>query len=548
MNTRGNITSIHNFYFRGNVDNYNSGKITDKISRENLPPTKFNFGETIQEVGLDTKLKFKNYKFYNEFESIVVSEPFHFKDFDRNEINIWTYFELLFHQWFLYGVSFNTNKIEIYEKLRNYLVDIHGECKKIPDQENSSNTVAWFLEEFQTSIYLEIEQKGNGERFIVLTYYDNLLHMSLKYNHNAYNIVRGEAYKKDRKKIITQKNTGIFSKLFKRITNQKNQVEIDFESIKSHCENILSNNNSKIALIEISNYVLSNIKPINLNLEIGDWLLNISVKIQDKGLFVEAENVYNLFINWQKSSDFTPSKEKIELISSVYNNLINHYEHNNKNDEAITSFENCIKLVDENKTFLTNYNYAFIVGRANYNIARVYNNIKENKKAILHSKRALDYFEHFVSPWINSDEIATIILTINNLGNYYSEIDSYDEAVQMYAMGLRFAFEQESHYASSVLNMNLANTWVKQKKHKEAENQYYIILDLINKGPNIYKGTPLKGDVLINMADMYNQTKEKEKEIECLDKAILFYENALTEHPEMEDLIIKLNKRKLSIL
>ena len=119
MNTGDSFTNIHNFYLAGNVDNYNSGKITDKISRENLPPTKFNFGETIQEVGLDTKLKFKNYKFYDEFESIVVYDPFHFKDFDRNEINIWTYFELLFNQWYLYGISFNTNKIEIYDK-HNY--------------------------------------------------------------------------------------------------------------------------------------------------------------------------------------------------------------------------------------------------------------------------------------------------------------------------------------------------------------------------------------------------------------------------------------------
>lgn len=548
MNAPENSLKIHNFYLIGK-ENYELGKYPDKISHRIMPPARFNFGETIQEIGLDIKLEYKNFKYYEENESIVSFEPFHFKDFDSEELNIWTYFELLFHQWFLFGVSFNSNKIEIYDRLRNYLVNLYGDYKEIPDQDNSTFIVAWFFDEPQTSIYLEIEQKGNGDKFIVLTYYDTLLHMSLKNNHNIYPLVRGEAYRRDNSKSIrnTRTSKGFLSKLFKQNTHQNNQNENDFELIKKYCENILSNDNTKTGLIEITNYLIANIKPNTLNLEIGDWLIKFAVKIQESQLFKESEQIYDIFVNWQSTSEFIPSKERIELIASVYKNLINVYGDNSKNSEAINCFNNCIKLLDNNASFVNNYNYSFIAGQANYNIARVFNNIGKNEKAIEHSKKALAYFEPFVSPWINRDEITTILLLINNLGNYYSENVNYDEAAQNYAMGMRFAINNNRYYDSSVINMNLANTWVKQRKYDEADKQYNVILDLISKGPHIYEDSPLKGQVLVNMADMYKRTEEKEKEIRCLDDAISFYENVLPVHPKILDLINNLKKRKAEL-
>lgn len=543
MNVPENSFKIHNFYLIGK-ENYEQGKNLDKISHKYLPPTMFNFGETIQEVGLDIKLEYENYKYYEENESIVVFEPFHFKDFDSKDLNIWTYYELLFHQWFLYGVSFNTNKIEIYESLREYLVSIYGKYKNIPDQDNSSFIVAWFFEEPKTSIYLEIEQKENGESFIGLTYYDNMLHMSLNKNYNVYPLVRGEAYQRDKNNVKPQTNKGLLSKLFKQKTPQNNQYMFDFEMFKVNCENLLSNDNTKSGLKEITNYILAKITPNQLNLEVGDWLMNIALKIQENRLFKESEQIYNLFINWQNTSKFIPSKERIELIASAHKNLINVYGDNNKNDEAINSFNDCIKVLDINLSFLNNYNYAFVAGQANYNIARVYNNIGKNEKAIEHSKKALDYFEPFISPWINRNEITIISLLINNLGNYYSESGNYDAAAENYVMGMRFTIDNNSYYDSSVINMNLANTYLKQKKYIEAEKQYNVILDLISKGPEIYEGSPLKGQVLVNMADLYNDTEEKEKKIECLNSAISFYENVILEHPEMEELLNKLKKRK----
>jgi hypothetical protein len=223
MNAQENSLKIHNFYLIGK-ENYELGKYPDKISHRIMPPARFNFGETIQEIGLDIKLEYKNFKYYKENESIVSFEPFHFKDFDSEELNIWTYFELLFHQWFLFGVSFNINKIEIYDRLRNYLVNLYGDYKEIPDQDNSTFIVAWFFDEPQTSIYLEIEQKGNGDKFIVLTYYDTLLHMSLKNNHNIYPLVRSEAYRRDNSKSIrnTRTSKGFLSKLFNQNAHQNN--------------------------------------------------------------------------------------------------------------------------------------------------------------------------------------------------------------------------------------------------------------------------------------------------------------------------------------
>jgi tetratricopeptide (TPR) repeat protein len=551
MNEPENSLKIHNFYLIGK-ENYELGKYPDKISHRIMPPAKFNFGETIQEIGLDIKLEYENFKYYEENESIVSFEPFHFKDFDSEELNIWTYFELFFHQRFLFGVSYNSNKIEIYDRLRNYLVNLYGDYKEIPDQDNSTFIVAWFFDEPQTSIYLEIEQKGNGDKFIVLTYYDTLLHMSLKNNHNIYPLVRGEAYRRDNSKTIrnTRTSKGFLSKLFNQNThqnNQNNQNENDFELIKKYCENILSNDNTKTGLIEITNYLIANIKPNTLNLEIGDWLIKFAVKIQESQLFKESEQIYDIFVNWQSTSDFIPSKERIELIASVYKNLINVYGDNSKNSEAINCFNNCIKLLDNNASFVNNYNYSFIAGQVNYNIARVFNNIGKNEKAIEHSKKALAYFEPFVSPWINRDEITTILLLINNLGNYYSENVNYDEAAQNYAMGMRFAIDNNRYYDSSVINMNLANTWVKQRKYDEADKQYNVILDLISKGPHIYEDYPLKGQVLVNMADMFKRTEEKEKEIRCLDDAISFYENVLPVHPKLLDLINNLKKRKAEL-
>lgn len=548
MNAPENSLKIHNFYLIGK-ENYELGKYPDKISHKILSPARFNFGETIQEIGLDIKLEYKNFKYYEENESIVSFEQFHFKDFDSEELNIWTYFELLFHQWFLFSMSFNSNKIEIYDRLRNYLVNLYGDYKEIPDQDNSIFIVAWFFDEPQTSIYLEIEQKGNGDRFIVLTYYDTLLHMSLKNNHNIYHLVRGEAYRRDNSKSIrnTRTSKGFLSKLFNQNTHQNNQNENDFESIKTYCENILSNDNTKTGLIEITNYLIANIKPNTLNLEIGDWLIKFAVKIQESQLYKESEQIYDIFVKWQSTSEFIPSKERIELIASVYKNLINVYGDNSKNSEAINCFNNCIKLIDNNASFVNNYNYSFIAGQANYNVARVFNNIGKNEKAIEHSKKALAYFEPFVSPWINRDEITTILLLINNLGNYYSENGNYDEAAQNYAMGMRFAIDNNRYYDSSVINMNLANTLVKQRKYDEADKQYNVILDLISKGPHIYEDSTLKGQVLVNMADMYKRTEEKEKEIRCLDDAISFYENVLPMHPKMLDLINNLKKRKAEL-
>jgi tetratricopeptide (TPR) repeat protein len=548
MNTLENNLKIHNFYLIGK-ENYELGKYPDIISRKNLPPTRFNFGETIQEIGLDIKLDYINFKYYEENEAIVAFEPFHFKDFDNGDLNIWTYFELLFHQSFLYGVSFHSEKIEIYGSIRNYLVNIYGDYKEIPDQDNSTFIVAWFFDEPQTSIYLEIEQKGNGDRFIVLTYYDTLLHMSIKNNHNIYPLVRGEAYRRDNSKSIRNTRTSkvFLSKLFNQNTHQNNQNEYDFVLIKTYCENILSNDNTKTGLIEITNYLITNIKPNTLNLEIGDWLIKFAVKIQESQLFKELEQIYDIFVNWQNTSEFIPSKERIELIASVYKNLINVYGDNSKNSEAINCFNNCIKLLDNNASFVNNYNYSFIAGQANYNIARVFNNIGKNEKAIEHSKKALDYFEPFVSPWINRDEITTILLLINNLGKYYSENGNYDEAAQNYAMGMRFAIDNDRLYDSTLINLNLANTWLKQKKYVEAEMQYHVILDLISEGPEIYKDYPLKGQVMVNMADMYNSTEEKQKEIGCLDDAISFYEKAVPVHKEMLDIINNLKKRKAEI-
>lgn len=543
MNTSEDSLRIHNFYLIGK-ENYELGLNSKKVNlQDNLPPTIFKFRETIQEIGLDIKLEYKNHKYYEENETIVAFEPFHFKDFDNGVLNIWSYFELLFHQWFLYGVSFHTNKIEIYEQLCDYLVNIYGSYKDIPSHDNSSLTVAWFIENPNVSIYLEIEEKGNGERFIVLTYYDSILHMNLNKPSNVYPLIRNESYQKEKNIIHKNHNEGFFSKFFNRKKAQKSQEIFDFSTIKSNVENLLLNDVSASVFKRVSNYITSEITPQNLNLEIGDWLIQIAIKIQENGLFNESELIYNLFIKWVNTPEFVPNKERVELIASVYKNLINVFVDNNKNDNAINSFKQCINTLDNNVSYVNNYNYSFIAGQANYNVARVYEKIGKIDSAIEHGQKALDYFEPFVSPWINKSEISTIILFINNLGNYLYDRGDYEEVLNTYVMGMRFATDNSLYYYYSMFNMNLAITFVKLKKYTDADKQYNILLDLINKEPAIYENTPLKGQVLINMSNMYKDIEDNVKEIEYLTKAVLFYEIVLSEQPQMEGLVNNLKER-----
>lgn len=550
MSSIKNISKIHNFNLIG-IKQFESGLNSNSIEQKNnklietsnLQPPKFKLRETIQEIGLGIKLEYKNYKFNIESETIVVFEPFHFQDFDNEELNLWSYFELSFHQLFLYSVTFNSNKIEIYEQLLKYLANIYGPYIEIPDQDNSNRRVAWFFKNGTNSIYLEIEQKGNGERFLVLTYYDILLHMSLNKPYSIYSQIRNEVYKKDRELFHEKSKQGFFTKFIKRFNSPTNKGVPDFPEIKSYVENNLLNDLSKLEFKKVANYIVAKIFPQQLNLEIGDWLINIAIKIQEKELLNEAEDIYNLFLNWYSDPEFIPSNERIELVANAYKNLINVYGDSNKNKDAINSFLLCISTLDTNRSYVNNYTYAYIAGLANYNVARVYHNLGEQDKAIEHSKNALDYYEPFVSPWVNKIEITTIILAINNLGNYFSSKGQYDEAINNFVMGIRFAIDNNRYYDSSVINMNLAITLVKLKKYEKAEKLYNTLLDLISKDPEIYQYSDLRGQVLLNFADMCKESQNGAMEKKYLSEAIAFYENALKKHPEMEELVGNLKKR-----
>lgn len=527
-----NTISIHNFYLVGK-DNFITGNKLNVLSRDILPPTRFNFGETIQEVGFDIKLSHKDFKYYENNETIVVFEPYHFKDFDNQDLNIWTYFELLFHQNILYGVSFSSSKIEIYNKFLNYLVSIYGDFTKVPDQKNTILTVAWFIYDHNTSVYLEVEDKGNGQKLIVLTYYHILIHQGVKNNVYVYSIGRQDAYSRDKKQ-ITDYNT-------KFNIQNKNGKLISFQQLKSHVEfELIKNDRFK----EITSFLLNNLTPEDLNLEIVDWLIEIAVKIQERFFFYEARQLYGLIINWKDSTAYFPNKERVELIAFAYKNLINVFGDDNKHEEAIVSFNSCIEFINNNLPFLNNYSYQFISGQAYYNIARVYSSIKDYSKAIGHCKESIKKIEFFVSPWINQEEITTGLLAITNLGNYLSVVGNHKEAIEHYAMGINFAIDNKRFYDSSVMSMNLAYVLFEAEKYIEAEKHFMNILDLINKEPRIYEGTLLKGTVLINLANLYKKIDNKEMGIEFLDKAILFYSMSSLNSQRKEELLFDLIRRK----
>ena len=136
-------------------------------------------------------------------------------------------------------------------------------------------------------------------------------------------------------------------------------------------------------------------------------------------------------------------------------------------------------------------------------------------------------------------------MAINNLGNYLSDNGDYDEAAVKYTMGMRFALDNKRYYDSTVINMNLALTLVKQNNYNEAEKQYNVLLDFIKNEPEIFKDNLLEGWVLVNMADMFKATNNKDKELEFLVEAVSYYESVLFQHPEIEKILNNLKKRKV---
>lgn len=46
------------------------------------------------------------------------------------------------------------------------------------------------------------------------------------------------------------------------------------------------------------------------------------------------------------------------------------------------------------------------------------------------------------------------------------------------------------------------------------------------------------------MLDLYDDTEERDKKIECLNSAISFYENLRTNDPEIKELLSKLENKK----
>lgn len=550
MTTKEKCLQIHNFYLVGK-DTYESGVNSDTISLpEKLPitdPPKFKFRETIQEIGLEIKTNHTKYKYYADSETIVVFEPFHFKDFDVENLHLWSYFELLFHQWYLFGISFNTNKIEIYEQLVNYLNKIYGSHIKIPDQGNSRRIVAWFSQSSLNSIYLEIDRKVNGEDCLTLTFYDGFLHSSLNKPINVYSLLRNELYNPEKQILVKPSNLNIEKKMKFDGDSQPEKIEKSYSSVKAYLEKNLSGEISKAESENLSDYIVENISPKRINLEIGDLLINIAVRIQEWGFYEEAEKIYNLIVSWQKRPEFTPSKETIELVATAYKNLINVYCDGHKTEDALKSFKICVKILKDSLLYLNNYLYSIISGQANYNVSIVYNHLNKYDLAIQYSQKALDHLEPLVSPWITKSEITSIILCMNNLGNYYSNVGNYKSAISNFSMGMRFAIDHKRYLDSSVINMNLANTYVKLQKYEEAEEQYRLILDLIYKNSELYKHSDLKGQVLINFADMYKATQNIQKEKDCLSEAILFYEYSLYEQPQMEELLNNLKKRILNL-
>lgn len=49
---------------------------------------------------------------------------------------------------------------------------------------------------------------------------------------------------------------------------------------------------------------------------------------------------------------------------------------------------------------------------------------------------------------------------------------------------------------------------------------------------------------MVNMLDLYDDTEERDKKIECLNSAISFYENLRTNDPEIKELLSKLENKK----
>ncbi len=536
---------IHNYYLIGK-DNFDAGlnsatkNIQDNLTSDILKfnPPKFKFRNTIHEVGFNVKIEYENYKYSPENETIVVFEVFHFKDFDAGELNLWSYFELLFHQGYLYGVSFKSSKISIYEKFKQYLTQIYGQYKEIPPQGSSSKTVAWFSDKSNNSIFLEIDHQSNGDEFLVLTYYDDFLHMALNKPINVYPLIRNQLYELDKQ----VKPNSFFQKTKNILSLSKKRNDLSFEECKHFVDGIISDDITLKKLKTVSEFIIKNVKVEKINLQWYDWLMKMAVMVQNGHLLTEAESIYSLVLGGYNNPNTIKTNEKILLVSCAYKNLINVCCDSSKYEEAILNFKQSIRVL-ENHFSVNDYNFQSIVGESHYNIAIVYYELEDYLLSIEHYQKALKHLENLVTPWMNNKDKETILLSFNNLGNTYTKIENYDEAGSTFATAIRFANDHENYFHYAMLVMNLAYMWVNNKKYTEAEKQYKHVLDFVKGNPRLFHSSDLQGKILINMADFYKEIQIPKKEKKYLSEALAFYTDALGKQPHMNQLVGNLKIR-----
>lgn len=537
---------IHNFYLIGK-ENYDEGlNSTVEITRNNLPselkkfnPPKFVFRETIHEVGFTVKSEYEKFKYYQENETIVVTELFHFKDFDVDELNLWASFELLFHQGYLYGLSFKSSNLNIYERLAHYLEQIYGEHKKITLPSQSTSTRSWFSGVSLNSIYLEIAQNDHGVEWVELTFYDGLVHMMLNRQLSVYPIIRNVLYEEEASQESIRKS--FYQKSIDKISSLVQPKKLSIDECKTAVNELLSPEISISSLKSASEYIVTNISGSQLNLQWCDWLMEIAVNVQNAGLLIESELIYKLVIGWFNSNSIT-SKEKTLLVACAYKNLINVCCDNNRFDEAILNFNQSITIL-ENHCSANDYNFHSIAGASNYNIARVYHEIEKYSLAIEHNRKALSHLEYLVTSWMSDEDKETILLAFQNLGNALTKIENYDDASSTYVTALRYAFDNNRYFNYALFCFNLANVWLKTRNYEGAENQYQHLLDFIRGNPRIFLFSDLQGEILSQLADLYKEILNPSEELRYLSEAIVFYSDALERQPQMNSFIDSLRTR-----
>ncbi len=191
---------------------------------------------------------------------------------------------------------------------------------------------------------------------------------------------------------------------------------------------------------------------IALRLNISKYL---AIAYTQKGSYFFARgDIKKSLLNHLKAFDIAKRENNKLIMSKCLNNIANSYDVMGIYDKALSCYFQSLKLKQE-------LNLVDKIYMAKLNIAIVYYNLKEYKKAIA-------YIEEGLPDCIKYNDEYRLAMAYSNLGNVYADMKEYEKSASFYEKAITIAKKTEdySQYTNSI--MGLANNMYLTKRYLKA--------------------------------------------------------------------------------